>query len=71
MVGYTKVPATFDGLYNQRKRWAIGMIEGLSFIPPWKQTGFYPKFFTTINLSVIYLDLAFLFGFIPGVILAF
>ena len=70
-VGYTKVPATFDGLYNQRKRWAIGMIEGLSFIPPWKQTGFYPKFFTTINLSVIYLDLAFLFGFIPGVILAF
>ena len=48
-VGYTKVTATFDGLYNQRKRWAIGMIEGLSFIPPWKQTGFYPKFFTTIQ----------------------
>lgn len=70
-VGYTCVPTTFDGLYNQRKRWAIGMIEGLSFIPPWKQAGFYSKFFTFINLSVIYLDLAFLFGFIPGILLAF
>ena len=46
------------------------MIEGLCAVPPWKQGSFYSKFFTYINLSVIYLDLAFLFGFIPGVILA-
>ncbi len=42
------------------------MIEGLSFIPPWKQTGFYPKFFTTINLSVIYLESAFFIWIYSG-----
>ena len=69
-VGYTTVPETLDGLYNQRKRWAIGMIEGLSAVPPWKQGKWFSRHFTFVNLSVIYLDLAFIFGFIPGVILA-
>lgn len=69
-VGYTTVPETLGGLYNQRKRWAIGMIEGLSAVPPWKQGSFFSRYFTFVNLSVIYLDLAFLFGFIPGVVLA-
>ena len=69
-VGYTIVPETFDGFYNQRKRWAMGMLEGLSTIYPWKQKTLYSKYFTHTNLVVIYLDLAFLFGFVPGVILA-
>ncbi len=69
-VGYTTVPKTINGLYNQRKRWAIGMLEGLSAVPPWKQGTAFSKHFAFVNLSVIYLDLAFLFGFIPGVILA-
>lgn len=69
-VGYTTVPETLDGLYNQRKRWAIGMLEGLSAAPPWKQGSGFSRYFTWVNLSVIYLDLTFLFGFIPGVILA-
>lgn len=69
-VGYTAVPETLNGLYNQRKRWAIGMLEGLCAIPPWKQGTVYSRHFTSVNLSVIYLDLAFLFGFVPGVILA-
>lgn len=38
-VGYTTVPITLNTLYNQRKRWAIGMLEGLSAVPPWKQGG--------------------------------
>ena len=33
-VGYTTVPKALKGLYNQRKRWAIGMLEGLSSVPP-------------------------------------
>ena len=69
-VGYTSVPETLNGLYNQRKRWAIGMLEGLHTVPPWKQGTVFSRYFTSVNLSVIYLDLAFLFGFIPGVILA-
>lgn len=69
-VGYTAVPETLGGLYNQRKRWAIGMIEGLSSVPPWRQGTAYSRYFTFVNLSVIYLDLAFLFGLIPGIILA-
>lgn len=69
-VGYTTVPETLDGLYNQRKRWAVGMLEGLSAVPPWKQGTVYSRHFALVNLSVIYLDLAFLFGFIPGVVLA-
>lgn len=69
-VGYTAVPETMNGLYNQRKRWAIGMFEGLSTVPPWRQGTAFSKYFAYVNFSVVYLDLAFLFGFIPGVILA-
>lgn len=69
-VGYTTVPQTMEGLYNQRKRWAIGMLEGLSQVPPWRQGRIYTRHFTWVNFSVIYLDLAYLLGFIPGVILA-
>lgn len=69
-VGYTRVPQTCNGLYNQRKRWAIGMLEGLSSVPPWQQGSVYSRYFATVNLWVIYLDLAFLFGLLPGVALA-
>ncbi len=69
-VGYTKVPETLNGLYRQRKRWAIGMLEGLSVVPPWKQGRVFSCYFAYVNLSVVYLDLAFIFGFIPGVILS-
>ncbi len=69
-VGYTIVPQTLNGLYNQHKRWAIGMLEGLTAVPPWKHGTMFSRYFTSVNFLVIYLDLAFLFGFIPGVILA-
>lgn len=67
---YTTVPLSLGGLYSQRKRWAIGMLEGLRAAAPWEQPKFFSKYFTGVNLCVIYLDLAFLFGFIPGIILA-
>lgn len=70
-VGYTDVPENCKSFYRQRKRWASGMIEGLRVVPPWKQGTLYSKYFCSVNLSVIYLDLAYIFGFIPGVILAF
>lgn len=70
-VGYTVVPESLNALYRQRKRWAIGMIEGLITVPPWKQGNGFSRYFTTVNLFIIDLDLAFLFGLIPGVIWAF
>lgn len=69
-VGYTRVPQTLNGLYNQRKRWGRGMLEGLSAVPPWKQGSGFAVFFTSVNLLVLDLDLAFLFGFLPGLVLA-
>ncbi len=69
-VGYTIVPEKLNGLYNQRKRWAIGMLEGFSVVKPWKQGFFYSRYFSFINFIIMYLDVAYLFGFIPGVILA-
>lgn len=69
-VGYTVVPQTLNGLYNQRKRWAIGMLEGFSHVKPWQQGSGYSRYFTFVNLSIIYLDMAFLFGFIPGIVFA-
>ncbi|OUN16591.1 hypothetical protein B5G38_05060 [Gemmiger sp. An87] len=44
-------------------------LEGLREVPPWRQSGC-TRYFTSVNLSIIYLDLAYLFGFVPGVILA-
>ena len=70
-VGYTTVPDTAGRLlYSQRRRWATGMIEGLRAVHPWQQGTAYSRYFTTVNLAVIWLDLAFLFGFIPGLLLA-
>lgn len=69
-VGYTIVPSTLKNLFHQRKRWAIGMLEGLSVVPPWKQGNIYSVFFTMVNCFVIYLDLAFIFGFLPGILFA-
>ena len=51
-------------------RWAVGMLEGLSTVRPWQQGSIYSRYFSLVNLSVIWLDLAFLFGFVPGLLLA-
>ena len=69
-VGYTTVPPTLAGLYSQRRRWAVGMLEGLGEVPPWRQGSAFSRYFEWVNLSVVWLDLAFLFGFVPGVLLA-
>ena len=69
-VGFTTVPETLRGLYRRRKRWAIGMLEGFQRVKPWKQGSFYSKYMAYVNLSIFYLDFAYVFGFIPGIILA-
>jgi len=69
-VGYTVVPQTFGALYNQRKRWATGMLDGFSHVTPWRQGNGYSRYFTFVNMSIINLDLAALFGFIPSIFFA-
>jgi biofilm PGA synthesis N-glycosyltransferase PgaC len=70
-VGYTVVPRTIGRFYAQRKRWAKGMLEGFKHVRPWKQKSFFSKYFAYVNILIIYLDLAYIFGFLVGVILAF
>lgn len=69
-VGYTMVPEKLANLYRQRKRWAIGMLEAFREVMPWEQKTLFSKFFASINIIVIYFDLAYIFGFLVGVILA-
>lgn len=68
-VGYTGVPETMRTFIRQRKRWAIGMLEGFAYVKPWQQGSVYSKFFSSVNVFVIFLDLAYVFGFVPGVVM--
>lgn len=69
-VGFTDVPATLGALARQRSRWARGMFEGLAAVKPWSQPDAFAGYFETLNLSIVWLDLAYIFGFVPGVALA-
>ena len=69
-LGYTFAPQTLKQLYHQRKRWAVGMLEGFKAVKPWQYPSKYTSFLTSINISIIYLDFAYILGFIPGVIMA-
>ena len=69
-IGFTVVPRTLRGLWRQRARWARGMFEGLHAVKPWQQPTLYGGYFEALNLSVLYLDLAYVFGFLVGIVLA-
>ena len=69
-VGFTDVPTTLGALARQRSRWARGMFEGLAAVKPWSQPDAFAGYFETLNLSIVWLDLAYIFGFVPGVALA-
>lgn len=69
-VAYTRVPQTLGALCRQRIRWARGMLEGFRAVCPWRQPGFAGGYFEALNLSIIYLDLSFVFGFLVGVLFA-
>jgi len=68
-IGLTVVPSTLWDFYRQRVRWAQGMFEGFMAVKPWMQTSFASGYFQAINLSIVYLDLAYVFGFLVGVVL--
>jgi biofilm PGA synthesis N-glycosyltransferase PgaC len=69
-VAFTGAPEGFTGLARQRSRWARGMIEGLRSVPPWRQKRSPVRLLTTIDLAIPLLDAAYVFLWIPGIVLA-
>jgi len=70
-VAFTKVPENIRSLIKQRSRWARGMIEALRMIKPWQQPSKYTKLLTGTDMILPFIDISYVFFFIPGVILAF
>lgn len=70
-VAFTEVPTSLKHLVRQRSRWARGMIEALKVIKPWSQPMGYVKYLTGVDLLLPYLDFAYTFFWLPGLVLAF
>lgn len=70
-VAFTTVPVSILHFARQRSRWARGMIEGLKTVKPWEQPSIFAKYLTGVNLSMLLIDLAYTFAWIPGMFIAF
>ena len=70
-VAFTRVPRTLQGLARQRARWARGMIEAVKDVHPLRQPRLLSRFLTAVDLIVPWLDAAFTFVWLPGLVLAF
>jgi len=67
---FTSVPESLHGLVHQRVRWARGMIEAFRSQPGVLLKRRLTTFLIGYNLLFPWMDFAFTFGFIPGVVLA-
>jgi poly-beta-1,6-N-acetyl-D-glucosamine synthase len=65
----TVVPDRVRHFMRQRSRWARGMIEGIRINPPQRQPRVLAKFVAGIDYLVPFLDIGYVFFWIPGVIL--
>ena len=68
-VAFTGAPEKITGFARQRSLWARGVIEGLRTVPPWRQHGL-ARVLTTIDLAIHLPDAAYVFLWIPGIVLA-
>ena len=68
-LGLTVVPERLGRLMSQRSRWARGMFEGLRRHPPPRQPRVLAKAVASIDYLVPFLDIGFIFFWVPGVIL--
>ena len=69
-VAFTGTPERLRGLLRQRSRWARGMLEGIRAVPPWRQPRGMARALTSIDLAIPLLDVAYLFVWLPGLVLA-
>jgi poly-beta-1,6-N-acetyl-D-glucosamine synthase len=67
----TLVPTRVRHFMHQRSRWARGMLEGIKINPPHRQPRVLTRFVAGIDYLVPWLDVGFIFFWVPGVILAF
>ena len=65
----TSVPTQLRHFMKQRSRWARGMFEGIVAVPPQRQPRVISKAVASIDYLVPFLDIGFIFFWIPGVIL--
>ena len=70
-VAFTEVPKEMKHFIRQRARWARGMFEGLKTAGPWKQERFLAAFLIGIDILIPFVDFAYTFFWIPGLIMAF
>jgi biofilm PGA synthesis N-glycosyltransferase PgaC len=68
-LAFTYVPSGFRHFMRQRARWARGMFEGLRTIPPLRQPRVLAKVVASIDYLVPFLDIGYIFFWIPGFIL--
>ena len=69
-VCFTRVPESLGGLARQRTRWARGMIEAFRHHPGILLKRRLTSVLVSWNLLFPWIDFAFTFGFIPGLVLA-
>jgi biofilm PGA synthesis N-glycosyltransferase PgaC len=69
-LGFTGVPTTLRQLGRQRSRWARGMLEGISAVPPWSPRKRTVRALAMIDLVIPFLDLAYVLAWLPGIGLA-
>lgn len=67
---FTNVPETFSAYYHQRKRWSRGLIEAFKKHPGMLKPKRLCAPFIYHNLAFPFLDVAYLFVFVPGVLAA-
>ncbi len=69
-IAFTAVPHSFRQFVRQRSRWARGMIEALKRVKPWTLHHPLPKFFTSLDLLLPYLDVSYTLLWLPGLVLS-
>lgn len=70
-IAFTEVPEKAKHFIRQRSRWARGMFEGLKTTGPWRQKRFLAAFLIGIDIVIPFVDFAYTFFWIPGLIMAF
>jgi poly-beta-1,6-N-acetyl-D-glucosamine synthase len=65
----TVVPERLRHFMRQRSRWARGMVEGIRINPPQRQPRVLAKFVAGIDYLVPFLDIGYVFFWVPGVVL--
>src|SRR5215207_7496082 len=68
-LAFTAAPEGVGHFMRQRARWARGMFESLRTVPPSRQPRVLAKFTAGLDYLVPFLDIGFIFFWIPGVIL--